>query len=52
MNGIFAIVTGEGSMVWRPSAHDFKKQVDGTTLQNSTGVLIWRDFKLVAKANP
>ena len=50
--GRFAGVTGEGSMVWRPSAHDFKKQLDGTTLQNSTGVLIWRDFRLVAKAKP
>ena len=45
-------ITGEGSMVWRPSAHDFKRQLDGTALQNSTGLLIWRDFKLVAKAKP
>ena len=44
---------GQGSMVWRPSAHDFKKQLDGTVLQNiPTGVLIWRDFKLVARAKP
>jgi hypothetical protein len=45
--GRFAGVTGEGSMVWRPSAHELKRQLDGTTLQNTTGLLIWRDFKLV-----
>jgi len=50
--GRLAGVGGAGSMVWRPSAHDFKRQLDGTTLQNSTGLLIWRDFKLVAKAKP
>lgn len=50
--GRLAGVSGEGSMLWRPSAHDFKKQLDGTTLQNSTGLLIWRDFKLAAKAKP
>jgi hypothetical protein len=50
--GRLAGVGGEGSMVWRPSAHDFKKQLDGTVLQNSTGVLIWRNFRLVAKAKP
>jgi hypothetical protein len=48
--GRLAGITGEGSMVWRPSAHEFKKQLDGTALQNTTGVLIWREFKLVAKA--
>ncbi len=50
--GRLANVGGEGSMVWRPSAHDFKKQLDGTVLQNSTGLLIWRDFRLAAKAKP
>lgn len=48
--GRLAGVTGEGSMVWRPSAHDLKKQLDGTTLQNTTGVVIWRDFKLAKAA--
>jgi hypothetical protein len=50
--GRLAGISGEGTMVWRPSAHDFRKQLDGTTLQNSTGLLIWRDFKLLAKAKP
>jgi hypothetical protein len=47
--GRLAGLNGEGAMIWRPSAHDFKKQLDGTTLQNSTGLLIWRDFKLTKK---
>jgi hypothetical protein len=47
--GRLAGVGGEGAMIWRPSAHDLRKQLDGTTLQNSTGLLIWRDFKLVKK---
>jgi hypothetical protein len=46
-SGRFAGVSGEGAMVWRPSAHELKKQLDGTTLQNTAGLLIWRDFKLV-----
>lgn len=33
-------------MIRRPNAHDLQKQLDGTTLQNTTGVLIWRDFRL------
>jgi hypothetical protein len=45
-SGRFEGVTGEGAMVWRPSAHELRKQLDGTTLQNTTGLLIWRDFKL------
>jgi hypothetical protein len=45
-NGRFEGVTGEGAMVWRPSAHELKKQFDGTVAQNATGLLIWRDFKL------
>jgi hypothetical protein len=49
--GRMAGVTGEGSMVWRPSAHELNKQLDGTVLQNTTGIVIWRDFKL-AKGKP
>jgi hypothetical protein len=48
-SGRFEGVTGEGAMIWRPSAHELKKQFDGTVAQNTTGLLIWRDFKL-AKA--
>jgi hypothetical protein len=45
--GRLAGLSGESPMTWRPSAHDLKKQFDGTVLQNSTGVLIWRDFLFV-----
>lgn len=41
--------TGEGAMIWRPSAVEFKKQLDGTVLENATGLLSWRDFKLETK---
>jgi hypothetical protein len=41
--------TGEGAMAWRPSAADFKKQLDGTVLENATGLLSWRDFKVKTK---
>jgi hypothetical protein len=38
--------TGQATLIWRPSSHDFQKQLDGTVLQNTTGILIWRDFKI------
>lgn len=38
--------TGEATMIWRPSATEFRKQLDGTVLENATGLLSWRDFKL------
>ena len=41
--------TGEGAMLWRPSAHELKKQLDGSVLDNATGILVWRDFKLKGK---
>jgi hypothetical protein len=41
--------TGEGTMIWRPSAHELRKQLDGTALDNATGILLWRDFKLKGK---
>ena len=41
--------TGEGAMIWRPSAAEFKKQLDGSVLENATGFLSWRDFKLKTK---
>ena len=40
---------GEGALLWRPSAHELKKQLDGSVLDNATGVLVWRDLKLKAK---
>lgn len=51
-SGRFEGVTGEGAMIWRPSAQELKKQLDGTILQNTTGMLIWRDFKILAKSKP
>ena len=41
--------TGEGALLWRPSAHDLKKQLDGSVLDQATGILVWRDFKLKGK---
>jgi len=38
--------TGEATMIWRPSAHEFRKQLDGTTIDNAAGIVLWRDFKL------
>lgn len=38
--------SGEGTMTWRPSAHELKKQLDGSVLDNATGILLWREFKL------
>lgn len=47
--GRLAGASGEGAMIWRPSDSEFVKQLDGTVLQNSTGIVIWRDFKLAQK---
>ncbi len=44
--GRMAGYTGQATLIWRPSAHDFQKQLDGTVLQNATGILSWRDFKI------
>lgn len=41
--------TGEGTMIWRPAAHEMKKQLDGSTLDNATGILLWREFKIKTK---
>lgn len=41
--------SGEASMIWRPSAHELRRQLDGSTLDNATGILLWRDFKLKSK---
>jgi hypothetical protein len=42
-------LTGEATMIWRPSAREIQKQLDGSELANATGILIWRDFKLTKK---
>lgn len=48
-SGRFQGVSGEGAVTWRPNAHELQAQLDGTTLQNTSGVVIWRDFKLTKK---
>lgn len=40
---------GGGAMIWRPSAHSLDTQADGTVQIGSTGMLIWRDFRLTGK---
>jgi hypothetical protein len=42
-------VTGQATMIWRPTSMALDKQADGTVLQNATGILIWRDFKIEKK---
>ena len=42
-------LTGEATMIWRPSSREMHKQPDGSVLANANGILIWRDFKLVKK---
>jgi hypothetical protein len=42
-------ITGHATVIWRPNAHELQKQIDGTVLQNTTGILIWRDFKIEKK---
>ncbi|CAN5904162.1 hypothetical protein BH11PSE3_BH11PSE3_17140 [soil metagenome] len=41
--------SGEGTLIWRPSAHEFKKLLDGSVLDNASGILLWREFKLKGK---
>jgi hypothetical protein len=48
--GRMAGATGEGTMIWRPSARELKSQLDGTALLNVSGIVIWRDFK-ISKSN-
>lgn len=47
--GRLAGVTGEGILVWRPTAHEFRRQLDGSVIDNASGILLWRDFKLKSK---
>ena len=45
----FEGAAGESRIIWRPTAHEFSRQLDGSTLDKAAGLLLWRDFKL-AKA--
>jgi hypothetical protein len=47
--GRLAGLTGQATLTWRPNAHELQKQLDGTVLQTTTGILIWRDFRLEKK---
>lgn len=47
--GRFAGASGESALVWRPTAHELRKQLDGATLDNATGIVLWREFKLKGK---
>lgn len=47
--GRFVGASGESAFVWRPTTHELKKQLDGTVLDNVTGIVLWRDFKLKGK---
>ena len=47
--GRFVGASGESALIWRPSTHELRKQLDGTTLDNATGIVLWRDFKLKGK---
>jgi hypothetical protein len=47
--GRFEGASGESTLLWRPTAHEFKKQLDGMVLDNATGIVQWRDFKLKGK---
>ena len=48
-SGRFKGVTGEGVMIWRPSARDLAPKSDGTAELSVNGILIWRDFTLALK---
>jgi len=47
--GRFAGASGESTLLWRPTAIEFKKQLDGMALDNATGIVLWREFKLKGK---
>ena len=45
-SGRFEGVSGESQIIWRPSASELQKQLDGTTLASTHGLVLWREFKL------
>ena len=49
-SGRFAGIQGEGTMVWRPRLHQADLKPDGSSTLASSGLLIWRDFKLARSA--
>ena len=47
--GRFEGASGESTLIWRPTAYELKKQLDGMALDNATGIVLWREFKLKGK---
>ena len=47
--GRLAGASGQGTMIWRPSAREMKAQMDGTMMQNINGIIVWRDFRIEGK---
>ena len=44
--GRFEGISGDGRLLWRPTAQELTRQLDGSTVDNATGLLLWRDMKL------
>ena len=47
--GRLAGASGQGMMIWRPSAREMKAQMDGTMMKNINGIIVWRDFRIEGK---
>ena len=45
-SGRFEGVTGESAVLWRPSAHELSKTLDGSAKQATLGTMSWRDLTL------
>lgn len=47
--GRFEGASGESTLIWRPTAFELKKQLDGMAVDNASGIVLWREFKLKGK---
>lgn len=47
--GRFEGASGGSILIWRPTAFELKKQLDGMALDNASGIVLWREFKLKGK---
>jgi hypothetical protein len=47
--GRLAGMAGEATMIWRPTPHELRAQIAAGAVQNVTGLLIFRDFKISKK---
>ncbi|HEY4169310.1 MAG TPA: hypothetical protein VGM96_21145 [Reyranella sp.] len=50
-SGRFAGIRGEGTMIWRPSLHQADLKPDGSSALVTSGLVIWRGFKLTRSAH-